>query len=43
MKKYTRATKPGERVFVDTAGTFPESIIGNSNWIGVEEDYNHYS
>ena len=28
-KTYTRASKPGERVFVDTTGTLPESLVGN--------------
>ena len=28
-KTYTRASKPVERMFLDTTGPFPESLIGN--------------
>ena len=34
-KKYTRASKPGERIFVDTTGPFPEMLIGNQYCIVV--------
>ena len=33
-KTYTRASHPGIRIFVDTTGPFPESIIGNRYWVG---------
>ena len=39
---YTRASQPGERIFVDTTGPFPECLIGNWFWIGVVDDYSHY-
>ena len=41
-KTYTRESHPGERIFVDMTGTFPESFIGNRYWIGVVADYSHY-
>ena len=34
-KTYMRASHPGEVIFVDTTGPFPESLIGNRYWIGV--------
>ena len=42
-KTYTRFTKQGERIFVDTTGLFPESLIWNRYRIGVVDDYNSYS
>ena len=42
-KKYTRASKPGERIFVDTTGPFPESSIGTRYWIDVIDYYSRYS
>ena len=35
----TRATKPGERPFVDTSGPYPESIAGNRYWIQIVDDF----
>ena len=35
----TRATKPGERLFVDTSGPYPESIAGNRYWIQIVDDF----
>ena len=35
---YTRASYPGEMIFVNTTGPFLESIIGNWYWIGVVDD-----
>ena len=32
----------GERIFVDTTGTFPESFMRNWYWIVVLEDYRNY-
>ena len=40
--KYTRATKPGEMIYVDMIGPFPEILIGNRYWIGVVDDYIRY-
>ena len=42
-KTYTRASHPGERIFVDTTGPFPGSFIGNRYWIGVLDDHIRYS
>ena len=42
-KTYTRASQPGERIFVDTTGPFTESLIENLYWIGVVDDYSRYS
>ena len=41
-KTYTRSSQPGERVFVDTTGTFLDSLIGNGYWIGVVDCCSHY-
>ena len=41
-KTYTRASHPGERIFVDKTGPFPESLIGNRYWIGVVYNYSRY-
>ena len=41
-KTCKRASRTGERVFVDTTGTFTESLIGNRYWIGVVDDYSRY-
>ena len=40
---YTRVSQPEERIFVDTTGPFPESLIGNRDWIDVVDDYSRYS
>ena len=40
---YTRASNPGEIIFVDTTGAFPESLTGCCYFIGVVDDYNCYS
>ena len=42
-KTYTRASDPGESIFVDTNGTFPEILIGNRYWIDLVDNYSHYS
>ena len=42
-KTYTRASQPGERIFVDTTGPFTESLIENRYWISVVDDYIRYS
>ena len=42
-KNYMRVSKPGERVFVDTTGPFPESLIRNRYCISVVDNYSHYS
>ena len=34
-KTYTRSSHPGESIFVDTTGPFPEIFIGDGYWIGV--------
>ena len=34
-----RATKPGERLFVDTSGPYPESLSGNRYWIQIVDDF----
>ena len=39
---YTRASQPGERIFVDTNGPFPEILIGNWYWIGIVDNYSRY-
>ena len=41
-KTYTRASHPGEIIFMDTTGPFSESLIGNRYWIGVVDDYSCY-
>ena len=41
-KTYTRASNTGERVFVDTTGPFPETLIRDRYWIGVVDDYSRY-
>ena len=40
---YTRVSHPGESIFVDTTGPFPEILIGNQYWIGVLDNYSCYS
>ena len=35
----TRSTKPGERLFVDTSGPYPESLSGNRYWIQIVDDF----
>ena len=42
-KTYTRASQLGERIFVDTTGPSPKSLIGNQYWIGVLDNYSRYS
>ena len=42
-KRYTRASQPGERIFVETTDPFLESLTENRYWIGVSEDYRRYS
>ena len=42
-KNYTRVSQPGEIIFVETTGPFPESLIGDRYWIGVVDDYSRYS
>ena len=42
-KTYTRATNLVERIFMDTTGPFPLSLIGGRSWIGVVNDYIYYS
>ena len=42
-KTSTRASQPRERVFVDTTGPFPESLIGIWYYIGVVDYYRRYS
>ena len=37
-KMYTRASKPGERIIVETTGPFPESLIGNRYCIVVVDE-----
>ena len=41
-KTYTRASKPGEIIFVDTTGTFLENLIVKCYWIEVVDKYSHY-
>ena len=41
-KTYTPATNTVERIFVDTTGLFPESLIGNHYWIFILYDYIRY-
>ena len=41
-KTYTRASQPGERIFVDTTGPFTESLIENWYWIGIVDDYRRF-
>ena len=38
-KTYTRASKLGERIFVDTNGPLTEILIGKQYWIYVVDDY----
>ena len=40
---YSRVTQPGERIFVDMTGPFPERLIGNWYWISIVEDCSCYS
>ena len=42
-KTYTRASNPGKRDLVDTTGPFPDILIGNWYWVGVLDNYIHYS
>ena len=42
-KTCMRVSQPVERIFVDTTGTFPESLIGNWYWIGVVHHCSRYS
>ena len=42
-QNYTRASQPGERIFVDMTGPLPKSLVGKRYWIGVVDDYNRYS
>ena len=41
-KSYTRLSQPGERIFVDTTGPFPDILIGNQYWIDVVDNCSHY-
>ena len=41
-KAYKRASQPGERIFVDMTGPFPEGLIDNRYWISVVENYSRY-
>ena len=41
-KTYKQATNPGEMIFVDTTGPFPETLIGNCYWTGIADDYKCY-
>ena len=38
----TKASKAGERIFIDTSGPFPKSFGGNTYWRGVVDDYSGY-
>ena len=38
-KRYTRDKNPGENIFVDTTGPFPEIIIGNCYFNGALDEY----
>ena len=40
---YTKASQPRKRIFVETTGPFPESLIENRCWISVVENYSRYS
>ena len=42
-KTYTRASNPEEGNFVETIAPFPESLVGDWYWIGIVDNYNHYS
>ena len=42
-KTYTRLLNPGERIFVNTTGTFLESLIGHWYWIGAVDYYSNYA
>ena len=42
-KTFMGVSQPGERIFVDMTGPFPESLIDNRYWIGVVDNYSHYS
>ena len=42
-KTYTRVSQPVERIFVDTTGPFSEIFIWNRYWIGILDNYSHYS
>ena len=42
-KTYMRLSHPGEKIFVDTNGPFPESLIGNHYCITIMEYYSRYS
>ena len=34
-----RATAPGERLFIDTSGSYPRSMGGNTFWLKIVDDY----
>ena len=42
-KDLYKSIKSGERIFVDTSGPFPESLIENWHLIGLVDDYSRYS
>ena len=42
-KTHTKASKLGERIFVDTTGPYPDILIGNRYCIGVVNNYSLYS
>ena len=42
-KSYTRSSKPGESIFVDTNGPFTASLIGNLYCIDKVDEYRRYS
>ena len=41
-KTYTRATNPGEWIFLDMTGALPESLICNHYWIGTVDNCRRY-
>ena len=40
---YTIVSQPGEIVFLDTTGLFPDNLIRNRYWIGAVDHYSRYS
>ena len=38
----TKATAPKERLFIDTSGPYPESIIGSKYWFALVDDFSRY-
>ena len=34
-----QATKPGERLFLDTSGPYPQSLGGNTYWLKIVDDF----